>query len=150
MSERIWTAALVVIGDEILSGRTQDRNVAQIAAWLNVLLVTEHSGRGLVRSFVRFEDLLSDWRAELGRIAAQLGVPVAVGAGPHELDEWLEPQLRTPMAWDDIAVPASLRDLAEQAWAAPAQREHRRRTSTKLLGYLTSTGILVKEPVDAF
>ncbi|MBX9730028.1 MAG: competence/damage-inducible protein A [Sphingomonas sp.] len=33
---RIWTAALVVIGDEILSGRTQDKNVAQIAAWLNV------------------------------------------------------------------------------------------------------------------
>jgi molybdenum cofactor synthesis domain-containing protein len=36
MSERIWTAALVVIGDEILSGRTQDKNVAQIATWLNV------------------------------------------------------------------------------------------------------------------
>ncbi|MBR0553814.1 competence/damage-inducible protein A [Stakelama marina] len=35
MAERIWTAALVVIGDEILSGRTQDRNVAQIAVWLN-------------------------------------------------------------------------------------------------------------------
>ena len=34
--ERIWTAALVVIGDEILSGRTQDKNVAQVAAWLNV------------------------------------------------------------------------------------------------------------------
>ncbi|MES2339564.1 MAG: molybdopterin-binding protein [Pseudomonadota bacterium] len=36
MSHRIWTAALVVIGDEILSGRTQDRNVAQLASWLNV------------------------------------------------------------------------------------------------------------------
>jgi molybdenum cofactor synthesis domain-containing protein len=36
MSERIWTAALVVIGDEILSGRTQDKNVAQVAAWLNI------------------------------------------------------------------------------------------------------------------
>ena len=35
-AERIWTAALVVIGDEILSGRTQDKNVAQVAAWLNV------------------------------------------------------------------------------------------------------------------
>jgi molybdenum cofactor synthesis domain-containing protein len=35
-NERIWTAALVVIGDEILSGRTQDKNVAQIAAWLNI------------------------------------------------------------------------------------------------------------------
>ncbi|MCM8729375.1 competence/damage-inducible protein A [Hephaestia sp. GCM10023244] len=32
--KRIWTAALAVIGDEILSGRTQDSNVAQIATWL--------------------------------------------------------------------------------------------------------------------
>src|SRR6476469_2076490 len=32
---RQWTAALVVIGDEILSGRTQDRNVGQLATWLN-------------------------------------------------------------------------------------------------------------------
>lgn len=32
---RIWTAALVVIGDEILSGRTQDRNIQQLAKWLN-------------------------------------------------------------------------------------------------------------------
>jgi molybdenum cofactor synthesis domain-containing protein len=35
-SERIWTAALVVIGDEILSGRTEDRNIAQVARWLQV------------------------------------------------------------------------------------------------------------------
>jgi molybdenum cofactor synthesis domain-containing protein len=33
---RIYTAALVIIGDEILSGRTQDKNIAQIALWLNV------------------------------------------------------------------------------------------------------------------
>ena len=32
---RTWTAALAVIGDEILSGRTQDKNVAQVALWLN-------------------------------------------------------------------------------------------------------------------
>jgi molybdopterin-biosynthesis enzyme MoeA-like protein len=35
-SERIWTAALIVIGDEILSGRTEDRNIAQVARWLQV------------------------------------------------------------------------------------------------------------------
>ena len=37
MSEqsKTWTAVLVVIGDEILSGRTQDRNVGQVATWLN-------------------------------------------------------------------------------------------------------------------
>jgi len=36
MAERIWTAALCVIGDEILSGRTQDKNIAQVALWLNL------------------------------------------------------------------------------------------------------------------
>jgi len=34
-TSKVWTAALVVIGDEILSGRTEDRNVAQVARWLN-------------------------------------------------------------------------------------------------------------------
>ena len=31
----MWIAALVVIGDEILSGRTEDQNIAQVARWLN-------------------------------------------------------------------------------------------------------------------
>jgi len=34
-TSRIWTAALIVIGDEILSGRTEDRNISQVARWLN-------------------------------------------------------------------------------------------------------------------
>ncbi len=50
---RQWTAALVVIGDEILSGRTQDKNVAQLATWLNdqgirlaeVRIVPDDAGR---------------------------------------------------------------------------------------------------------
>ena len=36
MTERIYTAGLFVIGDEILSGRTHDKNIAQIASWLQV------------------------------------------------------------------------------------------------------------------
>ena len=32
--QRVYAAALVVIGDEILSGRTQDLNIAQVAKWL--------------------------------------------------------------------------------------------------------------------
>jgi molybdenum cofactor synthesis domain-containing protein len=33
---RVFTAALIVIGDEILSGRTHDKNIAQVASWLGV------------------------------------------------------------------------------------------------------------------
>ena len=35
-ADRIWTAALLIIGDEILSGRTQDANLAYLAKWLGV------------------------------------------------------------------------------------------------------------------
>jgi molybdenum cofactor synthesis domain-containing protein len=33
---RIYTAALIVVGDEILSGRTHDKNIAQVASWLGI------------------------------------------------------------------------------------------------------------------
>ena len=36
MTNRIYTAAIAIIGDEILSGRTQDKNIGQIALWLNI------------------------------------------------------------------------------------------------------------------
>jgi molybdenum cofactor synthesis domain-containing protein len=42
---RIYTAALIIIGDEILSGRTQDKNISQIALWLNVQGIRLHEVR---------------------------------------------------------------------------------------------------------
>jgi hypothetical protein len=41
-------------------------------------------------------------------------------------------------------------EQAESAWAAPAQREHRRNVSAKCLKFLLSAGILEQEPADAF
>lgn len=98
------------------------RETANVAAWLNVLAVTELSGRPLRRSFVRFEDLVTDWRGELGRVSDQLGLalPVPPQGQPHELDEWLDAEMRTALTWADIAVPDSLRALADAAWTASA------------------------------
>jgi hypothetical protein len=39
--------------------------------------------------------------------------------------------------------------VAELAWSAPSQREHRRTVSAKCVHYLITTGILTKEPTDA-
>jgi hypothetical protein len=41
-------------------------------------------------------------------------------------------------------------EIAEEAWSASAQREHRRRMSAKCVRHLLSTGILSEEPDDAF
>jgi hypothetical protein len=40
--------------------------------------------------------------------------------------------------------------VAELAWAEPSQREHRRKVSSKCGHFLITTGILTKEPTDAF
>jgi molybdenum cofactor synthesis domain-containing protein len=94
--DRIWTAALLVIGDEILSGRTQDKNVGQVATWLNrqgvrlveVRIVPDEQGR--IASAVNELRGAYDYLFTTGgigpthdditvdSIAAALGVPVIV------------------------------------------------------------------------
>ena len=41
-------------------------------------------------------------------------------------------------------------ELADRAWHAPEQREHRRRMSAKCVGFLIDSGVLTEEPADAF
>ncbi len=95
-SERIWTAGLLVIGDEILSGRTQDRNVAQIAGWLNLQGIRLAEVRIVPDDMARIAEAVNALRAHydylfttggigpthdditVDAIAAALGVPVVV------------------------------------------------------------------------
>ena len=95
-SERIWTAGLLVIGDEILSGRTQDRNVAPIASWLNLQGIRLAEVRVVPDEIDRIAGAVNALRAAydylfttggigpthdditVDAIAAALGVPVVV------------------------------------------------------------------------
>src|SRR3569833_1258130 len=94
--ERIWTAGLVVIGDEILSGRTQDRNIAQLASWLNLQGIRLSEVRVVPDVIPRIAEAVNALRAEndylfttggigpthddmtVDAIAAALSVPVVV------------------------------------------------------------------------
>ncbi|SFJ16625.1 molybdenum cofactor synthesis domain-containing protein [Sphingomonas sp. NFR04] len=99
MAPRIWTAALVVIGDEILSGRTQDKNIAQLATWLNAQGIRLAEVRVVADQQAAIVEAVNTLRARndycfttggigpthdditVDAIAAALGVPVVVHEG---------------------------------------------------------------------
>ena len=96
VDDKIWTAALVVIGDEILSGRTQDKNVAQVALWLNQHGIRLAEVRIIPDDIGRIADAVNSLRAAhdylfttggigpthdditVDAMAAAFGVPVVV------------------------------------------------------------------------
>ncbi len=94
--EKIWTAGLIVIGDEILSGRTQDKNIAQVASWLQVQGIRLAEVRVVPDVEARIVAAVNDLRAAndylfttggigpthdditVDAVAAALGVPVVI------------------------------------------------------------------------
>jgi hypothetical protein len=99
----------------------RQRETANVAAWINAAFETERATRALGRTFVGYHDLLADWRSELSRVATQLAVTFEpdLDVRPHPVDDFLDSRLnRSAISWDDIAVPAQLRDLAERTWTA--------------------------------
>jgi molybdenum cofactor synthesis domain-containing protein len=80
VTEKIWTAALVIIGDEILSGRTQDANLAYLARWLNI------QGIRLKEARVVADDAAAIGAAITAALAAHDYVFTTGGIGPTHDD----------------------------------------------------------------
>jgi hypothetical protein len=92
------------------------KETSNTAAWLNVALVTEAGSRGAPRAFLRYDDLLGDWRTALGRVSDQLHLALPLDED-RGLDEFLDPGMRrSQLGWEDIVLPDWLRDLAEDTW----------------------------------
>jgi hypothetical protein len=93
---------------------------SRTANWLNIALHTEEATRDSTRTFVRYSDLLQDWRSEVVRIDRGLGLSVLERASAEqqaEVDGFIDPGLRRVQAtWDDLGVPPRLRDMAEHVW----------------------------------
>jgi hypothetical protein len=94
---------------------------SRAAAWINITLETERATRGGRRAFVRYEDVLQDWPREVGRVAELLDLPALTGGDLRErfpaVDRFVDPTLhRNRVGWEELDVPAPVRDLAEQVW----------------------------------
>jgi hypothetical protein len=94
---------------------------SRAAAWINITLETERATRGSKRAFVRYEDLLDDWPREIDRVADLLELAKLTGGDLRErfpgVDKFVDPTLhRNRIRWDELDVPARVRDMAEQVW----------------------------------
>ncbi|WP_248580496.1 hypothetical protein [Nocardioides sp. InS609-2] len=100
----------------------RQRETANIAAWVNAAFQTELATRGMPRAFVRYPDLIEDWRAAMTRAGEQLGITYDADLSSpdhHDVDDFIDVKLnRSRITWDDLAVPAVLRDLADRTWDA--------------------------------
>jgi hypothetical protein len=92
------------------------------AAWLNVTLETERATRGGTRAYVRYEDLLVDWRKELTRVGAALELSLLSPMDPDRataVDGFVDPALhRNRVGWDEFDLPPYLEEMAEAVWNA--------------------------------
>jgi hypothetical protein len=97
-------------------------DASRAASWLNVMLESERATRGAPRAFIRYEDLMSDWAGELGRVGDTVDLPLLAGfdrARFPEVDQFVDPTLhRNRGGWDGLEVPESVRTLSDDVWTA--------------------------------
>lgn len=95
-------------------------DISRLAGWTNMMLFTERATRGSARSFVRYHDLLSDWTSTVVRVGNELEIDEVKNAGTRviqEIHQFVDPQLhRVRASWDDLSVPADLREIADETW----------------------------------
>lgn len=107
-----------VVGSKRASYNARLADGHGVAAWVNLMLNTELATRGLPRSFVRYHDLLRDWRPVIDQIRADLGLTMAVDeAAAADIDAFVDPTLRRiDLTWDDLDLPDRLKLLADETW----------------------------------
>ncbi|KHL19275.1 hypothetical protein CLV56_2393 [Mumia flava] len=93
-----------------------------LTGWINANLMAERATRGSARAFVRYGDLLSDWRSVVARIGPALGLDLPDDeASQATVDGFIEPGLRrASTTWDDLNAPARLQEVAQGVWDALA------------------------------
>ncbi len=96
------------------------KETSNVAGWVHAALLTERAGRGHKRAFIRYVDLLDDWRAALTPVQRQLDLTFNTDLAEsehHDVDDFIEPTMRkSHLTWEDVRTPAWLREVAEEVW----------------------------------
>lgn len=110
-----------VVGSKQKYYDARQGGVTRTAAWVNMMLGTERATRGERRAFVRYGDMLSDWTVPVFALGEQFdlhGVKTAMASDIAAVHSFIDPSLRrVTLTWDDVVVPAPLRELADETWA---------------------------------
>ena len=109
-----------------LSGQTdafrRTRQTANLAGWVNGALEAEVATRSRPRTFVRYADLLADWRAAMTHAQAQIGIAYDADLGNsehHGVDDFIDVKLhRARVTWDGVDTLPELQELAVGCWEA--------------------------------
>ena len=109
-----------VVGSKQKYYSAKSGEVQRTAAWVNMMLHTERSTRGSARRFVRYEDMLRDWTVPVFAIGQAFDIDAVKSATANDVrrvHQFIDPTLRrVQLTWDDVDVPARLREIAEESW----------------------------------
>ena len=107
-----------VLRSRELAYGTRTTNTTRAIGWVNMMLGAEAHTRDLPRATVRYDDLLSDWRAAMEQADASLELDllsdaVAIDAAASLIDPTLR---RSAAAWSELDLPPTVLDLASRVY----------------------------------
>jgi hypothetical protein len=98
------------------------RQTANLAGWVNTAFENERATRSHPRTFIRYVDLLADWRSAMLHAQQQLGLSYNADLSVpehHAVDDFIDVKLRRAnVSWDDTDTLPELRELAIGSWDA--------------------------------
>jgi hypothetical protein len=130
-AHELWSSVADELGIEMsyltmLSNQTDEfrrtRQTANLAGWVNSAYWTDVATRPRKRTFVRYTDLLADWRSAMAQAQRHLGIDFNADLSTtdhHDVDDFIDAKLyRSKISWDDVDTIPELREQATIAWDA--------------------------------
>lgn len=93
---------------------------SRTAGWINTMLYTERATRETMRTFTKYEDLLTDWTLELSKVSEALDLKLLERVKTSDMrtvSQLVDPSLKRSITdWETLGVHKQVADFAEETW----------------------------------